>query len=240
MIRLIDREFVRECSYAFPPDSPLPQISGSLPQRLLGNKPGFDVDAEDLVTLRFFLRSRVACIQTRDGIVSWNFDPVSALQLNFHQSIQQPHTAVQAAEEAALSIPWDAATPDQARALGLHGLNLAGERQERDPGQGAISPAVLEGESVHVAGNGENGSQAPRNGAHSAIAELGLLKADGNGAGPPAVHGYIRLELIEAESQKPHTILSSDSYSLALLGRYRLLADTLAGWAGAKTTVVRS
>ena len=240
MIRLIDREFVRECSYAFPPDSPLPQISSALPQRLLGNKPRFDVDAEDLVTLRLFLRSRVACIQTRDEIVSWIIEPASSLQLNFHQSIQQPHTAIQAAEKAALSIPWDAATPDQARALGLQQLNLAGERQEHDPGQGAIPPAVLEGESVHVAGNGDNGSQAPRNGAHSAITELGLLKAEGNGAGHTAVHGYVRLELIEAESQEPHTILSSDSYSLALLGRYRLLADTLAGWAGAKLTVVGS
>ncbi len=240
MIKLIDREFVRECSYAFPPDSPLPQISSALPQRLLENKPRFDVDAEDLVTIRLFLRSRVACIQTRDEIVSWIFEPASSLQLNFHQSNQQPQPAIQAAENAALSIPWDAATPARARALGLQQLNLAGERQEHDPSQGAVPPAVLEGESVHVAGNGDNGSQAPRNGAHSAIAELGLLKADGNGAGPPAGHGYVRLELLEAESLKPHTILSSDSYSLALLGRYRLLADTLAGWAGVKMTVVRS
>ena len=240
MIKLIDREFVRECSYAFPPDSLLPQISGSLPQRLLGNKPGFDVEAEDLVTLRFFLRSRVACIQTREGSVSWKFDPAGKLQLNFHQSAHQPPPIVQAAEKAARSISWDAATPARARALGVQGFDLAGERQEQDPAQGAISPPVLEGESAHVAGNGDNGHLVPRNGAHSAIAELGLVKADGNGAGHQMDLGYVRLELLETESQEPHTILSSDVYSLALLGRYRLLADTLAGWAGTKLTVVRS
>ncbi len=240
MIRLIEKEFVRECSYAFPPDSPLPQISSSLPQRLLGNKPGFDVDAEDLVTLRFFLRSRVACIQTREGSVSWNFDPASMLQLNFHQSAHQPHTIVQAAEKAARSISWDAATPARARALGVQGFHLAGEPQEHDLAQGAISSAVLEGESVHVASNGDNGQLLPRNGEHSAIAELGPPQTDGNGAGHQMDLGYVRLELLETESQKPHTILSSDAYSLALLGRYRLLADTLAGWAGAKITVVRS
>ena len=63
MIRLIHREFVRVRSYAFPSDSPLPQLSKSLPRRLRRKKPSLEVDADDLVTLHFYLRSRAPVSQ---------------------------------------------------------------------------------------------------------------------------------------------------------------------------------
>ena len=59
MIRLIDREFVRICSFAFPSDSPLPQLSKTLPRRLQRKLTSLEVDGDDLVTLRFHLRSRI-------------------------------------------------------------------------------------------------------------------------------------------------------------------------------------
>lgn len=250
MIRLIDREFVRECSYAFPPDSPLPKVSSSLPKRLLGDKSRFEVDAEDLITLRFYLRSRIACIQTRDEIVSWHFDSASALQVKFHRTTQQSHSVIEAAQSAGPSISWDAATPSRARALGMQQFYLAGEQQENERQEGANSPAVLEGESVHFARNGEssngessnseNGRHTPHNGDHSDIARLDPSLAVVNGDGQHPDHGFVCLELLEAGSDKPHTVLSSDSYNLVLVGRYRLLAETLAGWANTRTTMVPS
>ena len=79
-----------------------------------------------------------------------------------------------------------------------------------------------------------------RNGRNGSIASFHHHETDGNGAGERVWRGYVRLELLEGESRTSHIILSTDSYSLATLGRFCLLAETLARWMKATTGVVSS
>ena len=242
MIRLIDQEFVRIRSYAFPPDSPLPQLSSSLPRRLRSRMPSLEVDADDLVTLRFNLRSRVACIQTCDGVVAWEVAAPCQLQIHYSQGGPQPRLDVQPADQAVRIPTWDTASPARAGFRETQGHLIRGEQEEYSLGQGIMAPPVLEGgtDATPAAQNGDYNHKTGNNGANGAITELGPMATDGNGAGNQVGHGFVRLELLESGSEKPHIILSSDTFSLALLGRYRLLAETLAGWAEATTSVVSS
>lgn len=242
MIRMIDREFVRECSFAFPPDSPLPQLSSALPRQLRRKMPSFEVDADDLVTLRFYLRRRVACIQTSKGIVAWKIAAASQLQVNYRQASPQPRLDVRPADQAARLTTWDAASPASARIVEAQGSHVNGDREENGLGQGISAPTVLEGEanSIPVARNGNHVHQPVPNGESATNGEFGHSTTDGNGSGEQTGRGSVRLELLETGSEEPHIILSSDTYSLALLGRYRLLAETLAGWAGTTMELVSS
>ena len=242
MIRLIEKEFVRIRSYAFPPDSPLPQLSSSLPRRLRRKMPSLEVDADDLVTLRFHLRSRIACIQTCDGVVAWEVAMPCQLQIRYLQGSPQPRLEVQPADQAARIPMWDTAAPARAGFMDTQGHLTRGEQAEHSLSQGIMAPPVLEGEldSTQVAHNGDLAHQPYHNGGSSAIPEHGHMPTNGNGVGEQTGRGFVRLELLESGSEKPHIILSSDTFSLALLGRYRLLAETLAGWAEATTSVVSS
>ena len=109
MIRLIDREFVRIRSYAFPSTS-LPQLSNSLPQNLRREMTSLEVEGDDLVTIRYHLRSRVACIQTRDGVVSWQVSEPCELQISYRKGSPQSHRETESAEQAAripnLGLPY--------------------------------------------------------------------------------------------------------------------------------------
>ena len=242
MIRLIHREFVRVRSYAFPSDSPLPQLSKSLPRRLRRKKPSLEVDADDLVTLHFYLRSRVACVQTGDGVVAWNVAAAAQLRIHFRQGAPQTHPDVQPAEQAAQVISWDVAPPSESGFLDTQDSPSRAAQEEHSLSQGIMAPPVIEGEpdATPVAGNGDFAHLHFPNGGSGAISELGPMAADGNGAEEHTGLSYIRLELLEPDSERPHVILSSNTYSLALLARYRLLAETLAGWAGATTSVESS
>ncbi len=64
-------------------------------------------------------------------------------------------------------------------------------------------------------------------------------------AGSPAegrsgLNSYICLGLLESEAAQPHFILCTDTYTLSLLGRYRLLAETLARWMGTYVELVEA
>ncbi len=242
MIRLIDREFVRVRSYAFPSDSPLPQLSKSLPRRLRRKKPSFEVDADDLVTLHFYLRSRVACVQTCDGVVAWNVADSAQLRIHFRQGAQQTDSDAQPAEQAARVISWEVASPSESGFLDTQDSPSRAAQEEHSLSQGIKAPPVLEGgaDAASVASNGDIAHLHFQNGGNGAISELGPLAAEGNGAGEQTGLSYIRFELLEPDSDRPHVILSSNTYSLALLARYRLLAETLVGWAGATTSVESS
>lgn len=48
----------------------------------------------------------------------------------------------------------------------------------------------------------------------------------------------VSLAIAQQDGSDPQAILRTDQYSLALLGRYRLLADTIATWTGRYAEVV--
>ena len=112
------------------------------------------------------------------------------------------------------------------------GSLIGREQEEQGLSQGIMASPVLEGEldSSPAVHNGDHAHLHFQNGGNGTIAGIDPQETDGNGAGVHARRGYVRLELLEGESEKPHTILSSDTYSLAVLGRFRLLTETLAGW----------
>ena len=240
MIRLIDREFVRVRSFAFPADSPLPQLSKTLPQTLRRDMPSLDVDGEDLVTVRFHLRSRVACVQTRDGVEAWQVGDHCQLQLSYRQSALQPHRELSPSEQAVRLAAWDAASPAKSRQMETSESGFREGQEEHSLSKDAMASPVFDGEldSYPVVHNGGLAHLHTQNGGNGAVADIPPQESDGNGAGSQDRSGYVRLELLDGESERPHTILSSDTYSLAILGRYRLLTDTLAGWIRAPAVVI--
>ena len=242
MLRLIDREFVRIRSYAFPSDSSLPQLSKSLPRKLRRKMTSLEVDGDDLVTLRFHLRSRVACIQTRDGVVAWQVNEPCKLQISYRQGFLQHLRDVEPAEQATRISTWDAVSPARGGPMETTGSRIGGEQEENSLSQSIMAPPVLEGEFDSSLGvhNGDLAHLHFQIGSNGAIADGGPQETDGNGAGDQERRGYVRLELLEGESETLHTILSSDIYSLAILGRFRLLAETLAGWMKVESGVVSS
>jgi hypothetical protein len=68
-------------------------------------------------------------------------------------------------------------------------------------------------------------------------AEPGSMEENGHN-GSQTGRGYVSLGLLEAGTAQPHIVLSTDACSLALLGRYRLMAEMLAKWMGTTITVV--
>lgn len=239
MIRLIDREFVRIRSYAFPADSPLPKLSNTLPPALRRDMPSLDVDAEDLVTVRYHLRSQVACVQTREGVVAWQVGDLCQLQLSYSQSSLQTHSELFPSEQAVKLATWDAASPAQSRQVETTDSRVGEKQDEHGLSQSTIASPVIEGEfdSYPVVHNGDLPHLHTQNGGNGAVADNPSQESDGNGAGNQDRSGYVRLELLDGSSARPHTILSSDTYSLAILGRYRLLTDTLAEWMRAPAVV---
>lgn len=239
MMRLIDREFVRICSYAFPSDSPLPQLSKSLPQHLRREMTSLEVDSDDLVTLRFHLRSRIACIQTRDGVIAWQAPEPCKLQVNYRHGILQPLGEVELAEQAARISNWDAVPAEVVSPVDTQDTLIGGEQEEHSPSQNILAPTALDGEFDSSPGvhNGDLGHLHFQSGTNG---DVGPQESDANGAGGQVRRGYVRLELLELGSQRSHTILNSDIYSLAILARFRLLTETLARWMRVTSGVVSS
>ena len=241
MIRLIDGEFVRIRSYAFPSTS-LPQLSKSLPQNLRREMTSLEVDGDDLVTLRYHLRSRVASIQTRDGVVSWQVSEPCKLQISYRKGTPQSHLDTEPAEQAARISTWDSLSLAKIDPIESAGSLTGEEQEEHSLSQSIVAQPVLEEEhdsSLSVP-NGELAHLHFENGRNGSIAGLHPHENDGNGAGDLVWRGYVRLELLEGESKTAHTIMSCDSYSLASLGRFCLLSETLARWMKATTGVVSS
>ncbi|MDE0199711.1 MAG: hypothetical protein OXK78_16015 [Caldilineaceae bacterium] len=241
MIRLIDREFVRIRSYAFPSTS-LPRLSKSLPPNLRREMTSLEVDGDDLVTLRYHLRSRVACIQTRDGVVSWQVSEPCKLQISYRKSIAQSHRDTEPAEQVARISTWDSLSPARTDPRESTGSLIGEEQEEHSLGHSIIAQPVLDEEHESSLGvhNGELAHLHFENGRNGSIAGIHPRENEGNGAGDQVRRGYVRLELLEGESKTTHTILSCDSYTLASLGRFCLLAETLARWMKATTGVVDS
>ena len=242
MMRLIDREFVRIRSYAFPADSPLPQLSESLPRNLRREMTNLEVEADDLVTIRFHLRSRIACIQTRDGVIAWQAAEPCKLQVNYRHEILQPLRDIKPAEQAARLSNWDAVSAERGSPMDTKGSLIGGEQEEHRPGQNILTPPALGGEFDSSPGvqNGDPAHLHFQSGANGDIVDIGPQATDANGAAGQAGRGYVRLELLEFESGKSHTVLRSDVYSLAILGRFRLLTETLARWMRVKADMVGS
>lgn len=239
MIRLIDREFVRIRSYAFPSNS-LPQLSKSLPQNLRREMTSLEVDGDDLVTLRYHLQSRVACIQTRDGVVSWQVSEPCELRVSYCKGSPQSQLDTEPTEQAARIPNWDSLSPERGGPMESTGSLIGEDQEEHGLSQSIIASTVLEEEhnSSHGVHNGDLAHLHSRNGRNGSIASFHPHETDGNGASDQAGRGYVRLELMAGESKTAHTILSSDTYSLASLGRFCLLAETLARWMRATTGVV--
>ena len=174
MIRLIDREFVRIRSFAFPADSPLPQLSKTLPQTLRREMPSFDVDGEDLVTVRFHLRSRVACVQTRDGVVAWQVSDPCQLQLSYRQSALQPHRELTPSEQAVSLAAWDSVSPAKSRQMETSESGLGEGQEEHSLSQSTMASPVLEGEldSYPVVHNGGPAHLHTQNGSNGAVADI--------------------------------------------------------------------
>ena len=256
MIRIVSREIVRERSYVFPLDAPLPRVSRSLPRRLLRKLPRFEDEAEELVTLRYNLQSRVASVNTCYGGVAWNAAAQCRLQIHYcPDGSLRPHLNVQPAGQAAFAANLAAAGPPPS------GQDLPDYANEQDNGAGpgrarilsysSDSPANPASDSVMR--NGDSSRQPTSEFAHAPTMErsgrteeFGRFPTpeepksageNGHTVGQTGI-GYVFLGLLEPGSAQPHIVLSTDAYSLSLLGRYRLLANTLARWTGTTTAVV--
>lgn len=242
MMRLIDREFVRICSYAFPSDSPLPQLSESLPRNLRREMTSLAVDADDLVTLRFHLRRRIACIQTRDGVIAWQAAEPCKLQVNYRHEILQPVRDIEPAEQAVRISNWEPFSAERGSPMDTRGSLIGGEQEEHRLSQDILAPPALDGEFDSSPGvqNGDPAHLHFEGGSNGDIADIGPQKTDANGAAGQAGRGYVRLELLDVASGKSHTVMRSDVYSLAILARFRLLTETLARWMRVKMDVVSS
>ena len=274
MIRIVGREIVRERSYAFPTDSPMPRVGRALPQRLRREPAGFVEGAEDLIVLRYNLQSRVASIHTCNSEVAWTAEAPCRLQIDYRpDSSLSPGLNVQPAGQAALAAtrPFPAgAHPNSLAASdgwssgdGANGPN--GKQAGRQPAEeAAVLPARQEGRADAFLDNGDPRAPfgpARADATFSALGEGGSLgriqhphrPPSSRGAYPPTVedvgkngdgrqagYGYVALGLLEPGCAQPHIVLRSDTCSLALLGRYRLWAETLAKWTERTTAVVQS
>ncbi len=247
MIRIVSREIVRERSYTFPLDVPMPHVSRSLPRRLLRELPPFEEEAEELVTLRYNLQSRVASVQTCFGGVAWNAAAQCRLQIQYCPvGSLRPHLKLQPAGQAAFtsSLAADGPPPNGQD-------NGAGPGMARILSYSSDSPANPASDSVMR--NGDSSRQPISEFAHpptmersgraeefsrfSTPEEPKSAGENGHTVGQAGI-GYVFLGLLEPGSAQPHIVLSTDTYSLSLLGRYRLLANTLARWTGTTTAVV--
>lgn len=85
MIRGIGGSIVRVTSYASPVDVSFPRIVHSLPQQLHQKSPEHELEAEDLVTLRYNLQTRIASIHTVRDVVAWDASWPHALQVHYRQ-----------------------------------------------------------------------------------------------------------------------------------------------------------
>lgn len=221
MIRLIDGEIVRQRSFAFPVADRLPRVARSLPRRLGRKPPSYALGAGDLVTLRYNFQSRVASVHTSIGEVAWHAAVPCQLQVHFCDGLLRPNRELRPVVQTGLAKPPAAVgEPD--------GRTLTQSRRgpgESEPGPGSPVARLLE-EEPHSNAVLRNG-QYETNGAH----------VNGQVAGQ-AGSGYVRLALMEERTAKLYVVLHADTYSLSLLGRYRLLAETLAKWTGASTAVV--
>ncbi len=235
MIRIIGKEIVRERSYAFSADIPLPRVAATLPPRLRRELPTIEDGQEELLFLRFFLQRRVASIHTCGGALAWDATAECRLQIQHSATgLLRPLMHYQPAVQ-----------PAMAAALGA----ADGWRSGRGP-NGSISqpsarqlehtavalPALQGGSANEFIENGDNHSPAS-----SKLAYPPTIGGPGtNGDSGRAGHGYVFLALLESGSVSPQIVLSADTYSLALLGRFRLLAETIAGWMGTEIEVAGS
>ena len=242
MIRLIDREFVRIRSYAFPSTS-LPRLSKSLPQNLRRETTSLEVEGDDLVTIRYHLRSRVACIQTRDGVVSWQVGEPCKLQVSYRKGSPQSHRETEPAEQAARIPTWDSLSPEKGGPAESTGSLIGEDHEELSLGQSIIAPPVLEEEHDSSPGvhNGDLAHLHSRNGRNGSFAAFHPAMRLTETAQVTRYGADMCVSNCLKESPRRRTLyLSSDTYSLASLGRFCLLAETLAGWMKATTGVVSS
>ncbi len=256
MIRIVGREIVRERSFAFPTDSPSPQVARSLTTWLRRKPPPFEDEAEDQVILRFNLQSRVASIHIRNREVAWNTAAPCQLQLHYcpdgslHPRLNG-QLAGQAAFVSALAAARSSSSEQDAQEFADEHESGAYAGKARGLPLSSLSPADPGPNSAMR--NGDSGHQPAAEYAHSPAldqlgeaeefsrfptsAEPGSMDVNGQNGGHTG-SGYVFLGLLEPGTAQPHVVLSTDAYSLALLGRYRLLADTLASWMGTTITVV--
>ncbi len=236
MIRIIDREIVRERSYAFPADSRLPQVASSLPPRLRREVPAIEDEPSDLVFLRFFLQSRVASIHTRSGAIAWDATADCCLQLRHSPTgFLHPRLNLQPTGQTALDATLAASDDWQS------GRGTNGQQAERRLEHAAIAhPALRGGGANELNDNGDfHGPPESKIAFQPPLDESVRNGENGeNGQNGQSGHGYVLLAILEPGSSEPHTILSADTYSLALVGRFRLLAEAIAGWMGTKIEIV--
>ena len=256
MIRIVGREIVRERSYALPSDAPLLRVSRSLPRRLRRKLPRIEEGAEELVTLRYNLQSRVASIHIRNDGVAWNAAAQCLLQIHYcPDGSLRPHLNVQSAGQAAFASNLAADGPPRS------GQDLPDYANEQDNGAGPGMARILSYSSNSPANpapdsvmrNGDSSRQPTSEFAHPPTMERSgrteefsrfptpeepkSAGENGHTVGQTGI-GYVFLGLLEPGSAQPHIVLSTDTYSLSVLGCYRLLANTLARWTGTTTAVV--
>jgi len=110
-----------------------------------------------------------------------------------------------------------------------------GQQAERLIEHGTVAPPGLQGGSAHErSDNGEFHSRAESKLAYSTTVD----ESTRNGESGQLGHGYVLLGILEAGSASLHAILTVDTYSVALVGRFRLLAETIAVWMGIDTEIV--
>ncbi len=233
MIRIVGREIVRERSFAFPADSYLLHVAANLPPRLHRELPPVEDGPEDLVFLRFFLQSRVASIHTWSGALAWDATADCRLQLRHSPTGSlHPRLNLQPAGQSALAATLVSAD-DWQSGRGPNGPN--GQQAERRLDHAAIAlPAVRGGGVNEHKDNGENHHRPESKIAYQPTVDESSRNREGGHSG----HGYVLLAILEPGSAEPHTVLSADPYTLALVGRFRLLAEAIAGWMGTKIEIV--
>lgn len=235
MIRIIGKEIVRERSYAFPADTPLPRVAATLPPRLRRELPTIEDGQEELLFLRFVLKSRVASIHACGRALAWDATAECRLQIQHSATgLLRPRMNYQPAGQPAMAAALGAAN-------GWHsgrGQNGSiGQPSERQLEHTSIALPALQGGSANEhSENGDNHSPAS-----SKLAYPPTIDGPGtNGDSGQAGNGYVFLALLEPGSVSPQIVLSADTYSLALLGRFRLLAEAIAGWMDTEIEVASS
>jgi len=233
MIRIIGREIVRERSFAFPVDSPLPRVAAALPPRLRRELPEIENGPRELVFLRFFLQRRVASVFTWNDALAWDATADCRLLIR-HSPTGSLHHRLNLQPTGQTSL---AATPvgadDWQSGRVANGQN--GQQAEKRLEHASIAlPALQSGRADERIGNGESHRLPGSNLAFNPTVD----ESSSNGVNGELAHGYVLLAILERGSAEPHVILSADSYSLALVGRFRLLAETIAAWMGTDSEIV--
>ena len=233
MIRIIDREIVRERSYAFPVGSSMPQVASTLPPRLRRDLPPIENGPEDLLFLRFFLQSRVASIHTSSGAIAWDANADGRLQLRHAPTGSlYPRLNLQPTGQTAPAVTLIAADGWQS-GRGQNGPN--GQQAERLIEREAVALSGLQGGSANEHNdNGEIHRLAESKLAYPTTAD----ESSRNGESGQQGHGYVLLGILEPGAATPHAILTVNTYSVALVGRFRLLAEAIAVWMGTDTEIV--